>query len=110
MARYTMLLLSCAHCFNRGSYTDLAAIVSTDEWVSQEIPLGIGVYQGDPMSVVIFLTFMATLSDKLKTRQELRVRLVKSESLVNHPLYADDTCIISSSPSGCQHLLDMVLR
>ena len=37
-------------------YSGLSATVSTTEWMSHAIPLEIGVYQGSPMSVVIFLT------------------------------------------------------
>ena len=74
-------------------YSGLSVTVSTSEWVSQAIPLEIGVYQGDPMSVVIFLTVMATLSDTLQARQDLGVMLTNLESVVNHLLYADDTCI-----------------
>ena len=60
------------------------------------------------MSVVIFLTVMATLSDTLQARQDLGVMLPNLESVVNHLLYADDTCIVSTSSAGCQHLLNMV--
>ena len=39
-------------------YTDVAATISTAEWESPVIPLKIGVLQGDPLSVVIFLTWL----------------------------------------------------
>ena len=89
-------------------YTGLSATISTDEWSTAPVPLRIGVYQGDPLSVVIFLTVMNTLSDTLCTRKDLGFTLSSFSTSVNHLLYADDACIISNTPAGCQHLLDMV--
>ena len=52
-------------------YSGLSATISTQEWVTPPIPLQIGVYQGDPLSVVIFLTVMNTPSDTQRTRGDL---------------------------------------
>ena len=65
-------------------YTGLSATVSTDEWCTTPILLGIGVYQGDPLSVAIFLTAMNTLSDTLSTRSDLGFSL--SSSLITSSL------------------------
>ena len=89
-------------------YTGFSATISTTDWVSQAFPLEIGILQGDPLSVVIFLTVMATLSDTLATRKDLGVKINKTNSSVNHLLYADDTCITAHSPAACQELLNMV--
>ena len=51
---------------------------------------------------------MATLSVTLSTRCDLGVVIPNLELSVNHLLYADDTCIVSSSPAARQHLLDTV--
>ena len=91
-------------------YTGLSATISTDEWCTAPVPLGIGVYQGDPLSVAIFLTVINTLSDTLGTRSDLGFTLPSSSVTINHLLYADDLCVVSSSPAGCQHLLDLVQR
>ena len=91
-------------------YSGLSATVSTEGWVTPPFPLEIGVYQGDPLSVVIFLTVMNTLSDTLKTRGDLGYTIPSSTTPTNHLLYADNICIISNSPAGCQHLLSMVER
>ena len=53
---------------------------------------------------------MNTLSDTLCTRKDLSFTLPSSSIYVNHLLYADHACIISNTPAGCQHLLDMVQR
>lgn len=37
-------------------YSDLSATIITPEWSTPSIPLKIGVYQGDPLSVVVFNT------------------------------------------------------
>ena len=88
----------------------LTATISSSEWSTVSVPLRIGVYQGDPLSVAIFLTVMNTLSDTLCSRKDLGFPLPSSNAPVNHLLYADDACIVSSTPAGCQHLLDMVQR
>ena len=44
-------------------YSNLQAIISCPEWSTKTIPLKIGVYHGDPLSVVIFNTVMCTLAD-----------------------------------------------
>ena len=85
-------------------YTGLSATISSSKW------LKIGVYQGDPLSVVIFQTVMNTLSDTLCSRSDLGFTLPLSSTSVNHLLYADDACIVSNTPAGCQHLLSMVER
>ena len=89
-------------------YSGLSATISTDAWSTDPVPLELGVYQGDPLSVVIFLTVMNTLSDTLCSRKDLGFTLPQSSTTINHLLYADDACIISNTPAGCQHLLDMV--
>ena len=60
--------------------------------------------------MAIFLTVMNALSDTLRTRADLGFTLPSSSISVNHLLYADDACIVSSTPAGCQHLLDVVQR
>ena len=91
-------------------YTGLSATISANDWSTDPVPLRIGVYQGDPLSVVIFLTVINTLSDSLCTRRDLGFTLSRSSTIINHLLYADDACIISNTPAGCQHLLNMVQR
>ena len=91
-------------------YSGLSGVISTNQWQTDTVPLKTGVYQGDPLSVVIFLTVMNTLSDTLNTHRDLGFSLPQSSISINHLLYVDDACIISSSPAGCQHLLDMVQR
>ena len=52
-------------------YSGLSGTISTDAWSTDPVPLKIGVYQDDPLSVVIFLTVMNTLSNTLCSRAPL---------------------------------------
>ena len=68
----------------------------------------IGVYQGDPLSVVVFNTVINTLVDTLQMRNDLGYTLSDSHHRINLLQYADDTCVIADSPAACQHQLKMV--
>ena len=107
----TTPLPSSAGCCRHGVQACLPPSQPTiGVYYTDPVPLRIGVYQGDPLSVVIFLTVMNTLSDTLCTRGDLGFSLPQSSTSINHLLYTDDVCVISSTPAGCQHLLDMVQR
>ncbi len=67
----------------RSWYSGLSATIATQAWETPPIPLQIGVYQGDPLSVVIFLTVMNTLSDILKRREDLGFPLPNSSLSIN---------------------------
>ena len=88
-------------------YSGLQAKIFTKEWVTPAFPLQIGVYQGDPLSVVIFNTVMNTLVDTLQVRLDLGYHISNSKHKVNVLQYADDTCLFANSPVSCQHLLTM---
>ena len=92
----------------RSWYDGLSATISTNEWATAPVPLRIGVYQGDPLSVVVFLTVMNTLSDTLNTRNDLGFTPHTPSASINDLLYADDACIVNNTSAGCQHLLDLV--
>ena len=59
-------------------YSDLSATILTPEWSTPSIPLKIGVYQGDPLSVVVFNTVINTLVDTLQVRNNLGYPLHQS--------------------------------
>ena len=89
-------------------YSELSAQVITTDWATPLIPLQIGVYQGDPLSVVIFNTVMNTLVDTLQTRLDLGYTISGSTHQINLLQYADDTCLLANSPASCQYLLNIV--
>ena len=85
-------------------YQGLSASVMTREWSTPPIPLKIGVYQGDPLSIVIFNTVINTLVDTLKTYKGQGYLLAPNHQ-INLLQYADDTCILANSPATCLFLL-----
>ena len=87
-------------------YDGLTAIVSTKSWTMSLIHLQLGVYQGDPLSAIIFNTVMNTLVDSITQRySQLGYSLNSIHSRINLLQYADDTSLIGDGPSLCQHLL-----
>ena len=86
-------------------YSGLSATIMSDDWETPLIPLEKGVYQGDPLSVVIFNTVMNTLVDTIATRSDLGYQFSRSSRRVNILQYADDTCLVANSPATCQYLL-----
>ena len=62
---------SCFRDMVASLYSNLSADVTAQSWSTNPIPLQIGVYQGDPLSVIIFNTVMATLADSIDHQQHL---------------------------------------
>ena len=88
-------------------YSGLSARILTEDWSTPSIPLNMGVYQGDPLSVVIFNTVINTLVDIVKSRPDLGYKVHGTSYSVNMLQYADDTCLVGNSPAACQHLLNI---
>ena len=91
-------------------YSDLNVVVTTPTWSTRPIPLRVGVYQGDPLSVVIFNSVMSTLGESLKQYQQLGYSFSNSPRSLTTLQYADDTCLVADGPSSCQKLLQQVDR
>ena len=91
----------------RSLYSGLIGKIVTMDWTTSVFPLDVGVYQGDPLSVVIFNTVINTLVDTLETRPDLGYTLSNTNHKVSVLQYADDTCICAHSPDVAQQLLDM---
>ena len=90
-------------------YSNLAVTINSSQWSTPPIPLEIGVYQGDPLSIVIFNTMINTMVDTIKSRPDLGYCLTENQT-ISLLQYADNTCLIASSPSSCQQLLQLVDR
>ena len=60
------------------------------------IPLQIGVYQGDPLSVVVFNTVINTLMDTLKIQPDSAYRLALTLSI---------SCSMPMTPASSQTVL-----
>ena len=92
-------------------YQGLVVIVWTKEWSTEPFPMQIGVYQGDPLSVIIFNTVMNTLVDTIsQSHQQLGYSLTKSIHWCNLLQYADDTSLLAHGPAACQALLECTER
>ena len=89
-------------------YDGLTAVITTKSWTTVPIHLQLGVYQGDPLSVIIFNTVMNTLVDSItQCCSQLGYSLTSVRSRINLLQYADDTSLIGDGPSSCQHLLHL---
>ena len=85
-------------------YQDLTGVVSTDAWQTDPFHLQVGVYQGDPLSVLVFNTVMNTLVDTI-TKSHADLGYFLGASSHNLLQYANDTSLIADGPSSCQTLL-----
>ena len=91
-------------------YHSLQVLVTSPDWISHPIPFKTGVYQGDPLSVVIFNTVMCTMADSLKQMQHLGYTFSGSQRTTHLLQYADDTCLIGEGPASCKKLLEGIER
>ena len=89
-------------------YSNLSATVVSQDWSTSNIPLQLGVYQGDPFSVVVFNTVINTMVDTIHQRLDLGYTITNTSHTINLLQYADDACIIAKDPASCQHLLKTV--
>ena len=71
---------------------------------SQFFTVSNGVRQGGIMSPVLFNIYMDELSCNLN---QSYIGCSMNGMIINHLMYADDTCIIAPSPSALQELLDI---
>ena len=69
--------------------------------------MDIGVFQGDPLSVLIFNTVMNTYVDTITiNHRDTGYCFSKSNHRVNLLQYADDTCLLADGPASCSQLLE----
>ena len=88
--------------------TSLLSSPHAESWTTAPIHLQLGVYQGDPLSVIIFNTVMNTLVDSITQRCScLSYSLSSISSTINLLQYADDTSLISDGPASCQQLFGL---
>lgn len=88
-------------------YSSLSASVWTESWSTPHIPIKGGVFQGDPLSVIIFNTVMNTYIDAVKPYLSSSYQFTNHTQSLGLLQYADDTCLVSDGPASCQKLLDL---
>ena len=70
-----------------------------------------GVKQGDPLSTLFFILFIADMDDFLRANGGEGFRVEEDEDLVIAMLavwFADDTTLVATSPKAAQRLLDIL--
>ena len=87
-------------------YCGLGASIQLPEGHTSTIPLQIGLYHGDPLSVTIFNTVMNTYLDGLKSFQTKGYKFSNSNHSLYVLQYADDTCLTSDGPASCRAMLE----
>ena len=87
-------------------YQGLNASISIPAGRTKAIPLEIGLYQGDPLSVTIFNTVMNTYLDGLKRLQMCGYKFSNSLQSLYVLQYADDTCLVTDGTASCRAMLD----
>ena len=88
-------------------YRGLVGIVRTKEWSTKPLPMEVGVFQGDPLSVIIFNTVMNTLVDTItQSYHHLGYSLSSANQSCNLLQFADDASLLGKGPAACQALLD----
>ena len=89
-------------------YDELFVRVRTQKWTTDWFMFQIGLFQGCPLSVVLFLVVFNLLLDLLKTKQDLGYQLKNSNLKQMQKAYADDLTLISGNVEGCKELLHLV--
>ena len=88
-------------------YQDLKGVISTKSWQTDPFHLQMGVYQGDPLSVIVFNTAMNTLVGTItRCHPDLGYTLGTSSHRSNLLQYADDKSLIADGPSSCRILIN----
>ena len=89
-------------------YRGLSVVVTTRNWTTDTIPLNVGIFQGDPMSVIIF-NLVANLFVELITENyhHLGYQFTGSAYALSLLQYADDSYLMSNSLENCQLLCNV---
>ena len=88
-------------------YRGLVGVVRTKEWSTKPFTMEVGVFQGDPLSVIIFNTVMNTLVDTItQSHHHLGYSLSSANQSYNLLQFAGNTSLLGKGPAACQALLD----
>ena len=89
-------------------YGELFVRIRTKEWKSEWFMYQTGLFQGCPLSVVLFLIVFNLLLDLLKTKEHLGYQLKNTNIKQLQKAYADDLTLIARTKPGCEELLQLV--
>ena len=88
-------------------YSQAQAVVETAGWRSNPFPFRRGVFQGDPISPIIFLMVFNPILQDLKLEEE-RIGFKVGDS---HPVilpYADDFCLLTTNLRTHQKMINRI--
>ena len=91
-------------------YDELTVRIVTKDWKSNWFYYLIGLFQGDPLSVVLFLIVFNLLLDLLKSRQGLGYRPSFSSSQTSNRAFADDLTLMSSRLEKLKEQIEVMER
>ena len=84
-------------------YCGLSAIVSSRQWSTAPFSLKIGIFQGDPMSVIIFNLVINLFVEFITEHyHQLGYHFAGSHHILSLLQYADDSCMVANSEENCQ--------
>ena len=88
-------------------YNNSMAVVETKAWRSEPFPFKRGVFQGDPLSPIIFLLVFNPILQDLQNQSDQIGYKLGEISYVTLP-YADDFCLISTHKTSHQKLIKKI--
>ena len=89
------------------SYMNSKAVVETKAWRSSPFPFKRGVFQGDPISPIIFLMVFNPIIQSLQNQSEKFGYKLGDLSYITLP-YADDFCLITTNKRSHQNLINQI--
>ena len=89
------------------TYMNSKAVVETKSWRSEPFPFKKGVFQGDPISPIIFLMTFNPIIQSLQNQSQKFGYKLGDFSYVTLP-YTDDFCPISTHKSSHQNLIRQI--
>ena len=82
--------------------------VKTNDWTTNWIPCSIGVFQGCPLSCILFVAVFNLCLDLLQKQANLGYHMPGTSLTTSVMAYADDLTLIAKNPKDCQKLVDVV--
>ena len=88
-------------------YDEIFIRVKTEEWTTDWIQCCIGVFQGCPLSCILFLAVFNLCLDLLDQSNDLGYDMSGTDITTSAKAYADDLTLIAKSREGCQQLINI---
>ena len=88
-------------------YTHSKSVVCTNNFKSEPFCFKRGVFQGDPLSPVVFLMVFNPILESLKLDEERFGYLLEEKKIITLP-YADDFCVITTHKRTHQNLINTI--